>query len=111
MLDEIIDCSLYGKLDELRTLYNCIIISYVLKFVNILRYINNGDQGSTYNSKQLTIEEIDNAEKLWIRSLQAKWFLAEFAFLQSHSKKVLPMQVHLFGLFIDHWSTLVSVKG
>ena len=47
---------------------------------------NSGDQGSTDKSKQFTMEEIDNAKKLWIRSLQAKSFLAEFVFLQLQSK-------------------------
>ena len=72
MLYEIIDCTRYSKLDKLLS-----VTAYVLRFVNILRLSNNGDQGSTHNSKQLIVEEIDNAEKLWIRSLQAKSFLAE----------------------------------
>ena len=97
MLDEIIDCTRYSKLDKLLG-----VTAYVLRFVNILRLSNNGYQGSTHNSKQLIVEEIDNAEKLWIRSLQAKSFLAELAFLQSQSKQVPPVRIHQFGLFIDH---------
>ena len=105
MLDEIIDCTRYSKLDKLLG-----VTAYVLRFVNILRLSNNGDQGSTHNSKQLIVEEIDNAEKLWIRSLQAKSFLAELAFLQSQSKQVPPVRIHQFGLFIDH-AGLLRCRG
>ena len=105
MLDEIIDCTRYSKLDKLLG-----VTAYVLRFVNILRLRNNGDQGSTHNSKQLIVEEIDNAEKLWIRSLQAKSFLAELAFLQSQSKQVPPVRIHQFGLFIDH-AGLLHCRG
>ena len=56
MLDEIIDCTQYSKLDKLLG-----VTTHVLRFVNILRRNNNGDQGSTHKSKQFTMEEIDNA--------------------------------------------------
>ena len=48
------------------------------------------------------MEEIDNAKKLWIRSLQAKSLLAEFVFLQLQSKQMSPIQIYQFRLFIDH---------
>ena len=104
MLDEIIDCTQYSKLDKLLG-----VTAYVLRFVNILRR-NNRNQGSNHDRRQLTVEEIDNAEKLWIRSLQAKSFLMELAFLQSQSKQVPPVRIHQFGLFIDH-AGLLRCRG
>ena len=86
MLDEIIDCTQYSKLNKLLG-----VTAHVLWFVNILRHNSSGDQGSTHKSKQFTMEAIDNAKKLWIRSLQAKSFLAEFVFLQLQNKQMSPM--------------------
>ena len=55
MLDEIIDCAQYSKLNKLFG-----VTAHVLRFVNILRHNSSGDQGSTHKSKQFTMEEIDS---------------------------------------------------
>lgn len=62
LLDEIIDCTRYSKLDKLLC-----VTAYVLRFVNVLRHRNKkGDQGTNNNNVQLTVKEIDKAERLWI---------------------------------------------
>ena len=99
MLDEIIDCSRYSKLDKLLC-----VTAYVLRFVNALKHRIKKE--SSNNDKQLTADKIDQAEQLWIRSLQAKSFLVEMTFLKSHSNQAPPIRIHQFGLFLDHISLL-----
>ena len=95
LLDEIIDCTRYSKLDKL--LY---VTAYVLRFVNALKHCNKKGNPGTDSNVQLTVEEIDKAEQLWIHSLQVRSFLIEITFLQS-CNQAPPIRVHQFGLFLD----------
>ena len=97
MLDDIIYCSRYSKLDKLFC-----VTAYVLRFVNAFKHRIKKE--SSNNDKQLTADKIDQAEQLWIRSLQAKSFLVEITFLKSHSNQAPPIRIHQFGLFLDHTS-------
>ena len=49
----------------------------------------------------LTVDETNNAERMWILHLEAKPFQAETTFLKASNKQSLPIHVHQFGLFLD----------
>ena len=97
LLDEIIDCTRYSKMDKLLC-----VTAYVLRFVEALKHhIKKGNPSTNNNNVQLTVEEINKAEQFWIQSLQVKSFLTETTFLQSRRNQVPPIRVHQFGLFLD----------
>ena len=90
LLDEIIDCTRYSKLEKLLG-----VTAYVLRFVDALKHCNKkGDQGTNHNKVQLTVEEIDKAGQFWIQSLQVKSFSTEITFLQSRRNQAPPIRVH-----------------
>lgn len=107
MLDEVIDSSRFSKLDKLLC-----VTAYVLRFIKLLRS-HHGERRlqHTANGKgmQLSVDEIYDAEVLWIQSIQAKLFTAEMKFLQSSGKHSPPIRVHQFGLFLD--SGLLRCRG
>ena len=71
LLDEIIDCTRYSKMDKLLC-----VTAYVLRFVEALKHrIKKGNPSTNNNNVQLTVKEINKAEQFWIQSLQVKSFL------------------------------------
>ena len=75
--------------------------AYVLHFVSRLKKCIRERRGTEEESvKLLEANEIENAELMWIRSVQEQVFLEEISFLkQSWSKKTL--YVKQFGLYMD----------
>ena len=99
LLDNIIDCSKYSKWDKVLS-----VTAYALRFVSALRRRSKEQRSrcTTCNStNHLTVEEIDNAERMWILHLQARLFQAETTFLKASNRQSPPIQVHQFGLFLD----------
>ena len=101
-LHEVIDCTRYSNLNKLLR-----VTAYVLMFKNSLQR-NRSKRGECpfANKGQLTGDDINAAEALWLRSIQASSFLAEMAYLKSKVKQTPPPLVTQFGLFIDDLDVL-----
>ena len=98
-LDKIIDCSRYcTKLKLLR------VTAYVRRFVDMAR------RRVQYASNELIAEEIRQAEKLWLRSIQQSHFTEECGHLVGNSVKQPPPIIRQLGLFHDE-ENVVRCQG
>ena len=75
----------------------------ILQFKALRRsQTNHGEEGSPFiYHNQLTGEDMNAAEVLWIRSIQLRSFSEELTYLSSMSKHSPPARVSQFGLFLD----------
>ena len=61
-------------------------------------------------SKELNAQELNEAELLWIKTVQNASFAKEFEFLQSKKGTFPPVYVTQFGLFLDD-QHIIGCKG
>ena len=102
LLDNIIDCSKYGTWNKVLH-----VTAYVLRFISALCKCNKEQTSqrsrhtTSNNDKHLAVDEINDAERMWILHIKAKSFQAESKFLKANNKQSPPIRVHQFGLFFD----------
>lgn len=109
-LNVIINCDSFSSFARLLR-----VTAYVLKFVNKLkvkRSTNNAaaNQNTKSTTSELTAQELDVAESLWIRSIQSVSFSKEIEFLKSKSNGLPPARVRQFGLYFDG-DQVIRCKG
>lgn len=90
----IIDPKNYSSLTKLLR-----ISAYVLRFINKLK--SNLSRSASKPVKELSTSEINEAEKYWIKSVQASNFGAELNFLTKNSQLSPLPRVKQFGLYKD----------
>ena len=98
-LSKIIDMERYSSLRKLLR-----VTAYVLRFINTIKKSreNKRPMHDLAVSEQLTIEEMKEAELLWIKSVQQQSFEDEILFVSSKNAKYsAPNYVKQFGLFLD----------
>ena len=95
-VQDIIDCTQFSKLDKLLR-----VTVYVLRFIHKVKNQRASQSFCSDDIQKLdlpSINKITEAEHLWIKSVQADFFLSEREFLTSKSQAV-PRCVNQFGLF------------
>ena len=99
-LSNIIDCQKYSSL-------NCLlrVTARVLRFVEMTR----GRALTQYNAT-LDAMELNRAEVLWVRCIQAQAFEKELTYLEGFTSSGKSPYIDQFGLFIDD-QTLLRCKG
>ena len=81
-LDEIIECTRYSSLNKLLR-----VTGVVLKFKSSLQNCRHGEGVELpVHKNHLTGQDMDKAEVLWLRSIQAKSFSTELLYLKSKCK-------------------------
>ena len=99
-LSEIIKCEEFSTYMSLLR-----VTAYVLRFIRnvkskILKQRPYTREVYKEQTRQLSADEIHEAETCWIRSIQAKSFVGEINFLQVE-KQPKPLRVEQFALFFD----------
>ena len=100
-LQHIIDCNRFSLLNKLlRT------TAYVIRFVKkLLNKINPRShltsQCEVDSSSLPTVEEINEAEEYWIKSIQGESFIAEIRYLTTDKPVGTPVRINQFGLFLE----------
>ncbi len=87
-LDEFIDCTRFSSKTKLLR-----VTAYAMRFINIVKRIER-------TSGELTADELRNAEKLWVRSVQYSCFQEEHDHLSGLNTRE-PQLVKQLGLFED----------
>ena len=102
-LDKVIECNKFSSLTRLLR-----VTSYVLRFIyNLKKSVPGEHTHDKHLSKELTASEIEHAEILWLRTIQASSFTEEIVFLSSRRKnEVAPIRVKQFGLYLDELGLL-----
>lgn len=97
-LSNIFDMDRFGNLRKLLW-----VTAYLLRFVNALKSSKRVEQSQVKgNSKCLIASEIEEAEMLWLRSIQALLFAKEIEFLSARNSNLsAPTYVNQFGWFLD----------
>ena len=103
-ISEVIDIDRFGNLKKLLR-----VTVYVWRFVNALKKAKQHDKGSR-DLKFLSASEIEQAEIMWLRSVQELSFAKESEFLQRNVQKSPPQYVTQFGLYTDG-SRVIRCKG
>jgi hypothetical protein len=103
-ISEVIDIDPFGNLKKLLR-----VTAYVLRFVNTLKKAKQHDKGSR-DLKFLSASEIEQAEIMWLCSVQELSFAKESEFLQWNVQKSPPQYVTQFGLYTDE-SHVIRCKG
>jgi hypothetical protein len=98
------DIDRFGNLKKLLR-----VTASVLRFVNALKKAKQHDKGSR-DLKFLSASEIEQAEIMWLCSVQEFLFAKESEFLQRNVQKSLPQYVTQFGLYTDV-SHVIRCKG
>lgn len=108
-IDKIIDVKRIGNLTKLLRV-TALVVKFVNKLKNQTRNARKAEKKKErYKPTDLDLEE---AEELWIRSVQASSFTEELKFLRnsnSNSKVTPPIHVKQFGLFLD--KGIIKCKG
>ena len=77
-LDKIIGCNSYSTLTRLLA-----VTAYVLRFIDILKTKRREERPKNSFAKVLTATEIDQAESMWIRTVQMSSFKGELDFIEN----------------------------
>lgn len=83
------------------------ISAYVLRFINNLK--SSLSDGTDKTVKELTASEINQAEKYWIKTVQASNFEAEINFLTKNPRLSPLPRVKQFGLYKDDEGVLIEM--
>ena len=101
-IDQVIEVSRFGDLTKLLR-----VTALVLKFVRNVKNRARSVKGQREDLKALDLNE---AEEMWIKALQASSFAEEIKFLLNSKIKVTPPNyVSQFGLFLD--KGIIKCKG
>ena len=104
-LIDIIDC---GKFNSFTFLLR--VTAQVLRFVELVRKRSLNVFKVCYTDAAIEAVELNRAEILWIRSMQAQTFQKEISYLIGHSNKVKPPYIDQFNLFLDN-QNLLKCRG
>ena len=104
-LIDIIDC---GKFSSFTFLLR--VTAQVLRFVELVRKRSLNVLKVCYTDAAIEAVELNRAEILWIRSVQAQTFQKEISYLKGHSNKVKPPYIDQFNLFLDN-QNLLKCRG
>ena len=104
-IDKIMDIDRYSNITKLLR-----VTAYVIRFVDTLKKRKRRESHGNL-SNELTADELNNSETLWIKSVQAKAFVDELSFLNRKNFKCTPpIRVAQFGLFLNDDQT-IRCKG
>jgi len=105
-ISKIIDCNRFSNLNKFLR-----VTAYALRFIPGCK---NKSRRLIPLSKvadmEIELEEVKEAELIWVKSVQLSTFTKEIQFVKSKSRCVPPILVSQFSLFIDEQGTLRS-KG
>jgi len=104
-LDQVINCKDFCSLNRLLR-----VTARVLRFLEMGRGKHLTVLSVQYNGVSLNAAELDRAEILWIRSIQAQSFAGELRYLDNPSNKTKPLYVDQFGLYLDS-NHILKCKG
>ena len=108
-LSQVIDIERYSSVTRLLR-----ITAYILRFVrNAKERVSNRETRKTPREpprKELNAQELNEAELLWIKTVQKASFAKEIEFLQSKKGTFPPVYVTQFGLFLDD-QHIIRCKG
>lgn len=105
-LFDIIDCQKFSSLNRLLR-----VTARVLHFVEMIRgRTNDASPASEHCNSMLGATELNRAEVLWIRCVQAQAFEKEIAYLKGSTTTGKSPYVDQFGLFLDD-QNLLRCKG
>ena len=78
------------------------VTGYILKFKSLVQRTQASQKGEyrLVHKDQLTGDDINAAEILWIRSIQADLFSAELTYLRSKLKETPPSLITQFGYLL-----------
>ena len=97
-IEELIDVSRYSNLNRLLR-----VTAYVVRFINLCLLRRNPPP-----TLEVTATEMNDAEALWIKSIQCKSFDTELCYLKGGTSSP-PLRVEQFGLFLDN--DITKCKG
>ena len=108
-LSQVIDIEGYSSVTRLLR-----ITAHILRFIrNAKKGVSNRETHKTPREplrKELNAQELNEAELLWIKTVQKASFAKEIGFLQSNGGTFSPVYVTQFGLFLDN-QHIIRCKG
>ena len=108
-LSQVIDIEQYSSVTRLLH-----ITAYVLQFIrNAKKRVSDRATRKGPREplrKELNAQELNQAEILWLKTVQKVSLAKELEFLQSQRKTIRPVCVTQFGLFLDH-QQIIKCKG
>ena len=98
-----------GNTIDLIDIIDCVSL-VALRFVELIKKRSLNVFKVCYTDAATEAVELNRAEILWIRSVQAQRFQKEISYLKGHSNKVKPPYIDQFNLFLDN-QNLLKCRG
>jgi len=104
-LTDVINCNRFSSFKELLR-----VTAHVLRFVERCRGSPLQASSVQYINSELEAAELERAEMLWVRSIQAEAFYLEIQYLDGNSHCGKPVYVEQFSLYLDE-NHVLKCKG